>query len=182
VDNGRIPNDVWNEFVEQKNSAEAKALSAQMVEKALENGKNTYHLGSGGYAPKILKWRKEEEERKLASLPDALEGLDDRSRNWALARQLVVTPKGVTFRNPTTTETYNMLQQIVELQKLGLFKPDREKDQLTVVTGTPVVGQNLPTSSDRQHEEPGGFRDCWWAPVPRSTVQKSGTRPGLVKC
>jgi hypothetical protein len=40
VDYGRVPNDVCNEFVEQKNSAEAKALSVQMVEKALENAKN----------------------------------------------------------------------------------------------------------------------------------------------
>jgi hypothetical protein len=108
-----------------------------MVEKALENAKNSHHLGSGGYTAKIPKCRKEEEERKLAGLSDTLEGLDECSRNWALARQPIVTPEGVTFRNLTTTEIYNRLQQIAEQQKIGLFKPDREKDQLSTAIGTP---------------------------------------------
>uniref|UniRef100_K3ZCK2 Uncharacterized protein n=1 Tax=Setaria italica TaxID=4555 RepID=K3ZCK2_SETIT len=72
---------MWEEFIQQKNTSEA-----------MKAAENPHHLGAGGYVAKIAKWRREEEERRLASLSDLFEGLDERSRNWVLARVPVFTP------------------------------------------------------------------------------------------
>uniref|UniRef100_K3YYU5 Ubiquitin-like protease family profile domain-containing protein n=1 Tax=Setaria italica TaxID=4555 RepID=K3YYU5_SETIT len=50
--------------------------------KAMKATENPHHFGSGGYAAKIAKWRREEEERRRAGLLDMFAGLDERSRNW----------------------------------------------------------------------------------------------------
>ena len=66
------------------------------------------------------------------------EGLDERSRNWCLARIPTVAPDGkVTFQKPTTEQIYERLEELAEMQKKGLFRPDREKDMLTAAIGTP---------------------------------------------
>uniref|UniRef100_K3YDU7 Ubiquitin-like protease family profile domain-containing protein n=1 Tax=Setaria italica TaxID=4555 RepID=K3YDU7_SETIT len=80
----------------------------------MKAAKNPHHLGAGGYTAKMDKWRREEEERRLAGLPDLLEGLDERSRNWMLSR----VPSSPTCK------------------KKGLLNPDRERDQLTTTSGT----------------------------------------------
>jgi hypothetical protein len=55
------------------------------------------------------------------------------------------------------------------VEAAALLLPSWEARELGRLGG--VVGQNLSASSDRQHEKPGGSRDCWWAPVPRSMAQ-----------
>jgi hypothetical protein len=61
---GNIPLAVWEEFVEQKKTAEAVALSVQQKEKAMKVAKNPHHLGLGGYDARMTKWRKEEEKKE----------------------------------------------------------------------------------------------------------------------
>ncbi|RCV41850.1 hypothetical protein SETIT_9G167700v2 [Setaria italica] len=98
---------------------------------------NPHHLGVGGYAAKIAKWRREEQERMRAGLPDMFEGLDKRTRNWVLARISNVTPNGkVKFKHLSTDKIYKRLEQLPEVQKKGLSKADKEKDQPTVTIGT----------------------------------------------
>jgi hypothetical protein len=78
---GNIPLAVWEEFVDQKKMAEAVALSVQQKEKAMKAAENLHRLVSGGYTAKMAKWRKEEEERRVAGLPTIFEGMDERRRN-----------------------------------------------------------------------------------------------------
>jgi hypothetical protein len=103
----------------------------------MKAAENPHRLGSGGYAAKMAKWRKEEEEKRVAGLPTICEGMDERSRNWILARVPAIAPDGnVSFQKPLTEQIYQKLEELVEMQKKGLFVPDREKDMLTAAIGT----------------------------------------------
>jgi hypothetical protein len=47
------------------------------------------------------------------------------------------TPNGkVTFEKTTTEQIYEKLEELVEMQKKGLFRTDRKKDVLTATMGT----------------------------------------------
>jgi hypothetical protein len=135
---GNILLAVWEEFVDQKKTSEVVALSVQQKEKAMKAVENPHRLGSGGYAAKMAKLRKEEEEKRVAGLPTIFEGMDERSRNWILARVPAIAPDGnVSFQKPSTEQIYQKLEELAEMQKKGLFVPDREKDVLTAAIGTP---------------------------------------------
>jgi hypothetical protein len=135
---GNISLAVWEEFVDQKKTTRAVALSVQQKKKAMKAAENPHRLGLGGYAAKIANWRKEEEERRVDGLPIIFEGMDERSRNWILARVLAISPDGnVSFQKPSTEQINQKLEELAEMQKKGLFMPDKEKDMLTTAIGTP---------------------------------------------
>jgi hypothetical protein len=95
----------------------------------MKAAENPHHLGSGGYAAKMAKWRREEEERRVAGLPALFVGMDKCSRNWILARVPTITHDGnVSFHKPTTEQNYQKLEGLAKMQKNGLFMPGREKD------------------------------------------------------
>jgi hypothetical protein len=54
------------------------------------------------------------------------------------ARVPAITPDGnVSFQRASTEQIYQKLEGLAEMQKRGLFMPDREKDMLTAAIGTP---------------------------------------------
>jgi hypothetical protein len=76
----------------------------------------------------MAKWRKEEEERRVAGLPALFEGMDERSRNWCLARVPTIALDGkVSFHKPTTEQIYEKLEGLAKMQNNGLFMPERRK-------------------------------------------------------
>jgi hypothetical protein len=64
---------------------EALAISNKFAE---ISKKNIYphHLGSSGYVGKVGEWKKKLEETVSADKPNLLEGVEERTQHWLLAR------------------------------------------------------------------------------------------------
>ena len=77
ADYGDVTTAQWEEFVRQKTTEEAVALSQKQTELAKSNI-HKVHLGPGGYQRKIDQWRREREAAIAAGQPDPYEGLNNR--------------------------------------------------------------------------------------------------------
>src|SRR5438128_12201425 len=89
-------------------------------------------MGSSGYAKKIPVWQKEIEDAINAGKEVPYANLDERSKNWILAKRSTSSSCAVlSFNKP---ETQEVVKKIVEIQAQvtqGSFVPDRKNDILT---------------------------------------------------
>jgi hypothetical protein len=81
-----IMHDVWEAFVSQKQSKEAKAKGEKFSELTKWNVLH-HHLGMTGYAAKKAKWREEERAAVEAGRSNPYHGLDERSWDYLYARK-----------------------------------------------------------------------------------------------
>src|SRR5438105_15292735 len=127
---GMITSDDWNAFVEKKSTEAAKLLSKQRSEQAKKN-MHPHTMGSSGYAGKIPIWQKEIEDATNAGKKVPYANLDERSKNWMLARRSTSSSCAeLSFNKPETAE---VLKKFVEIQAQviqGSFVPDRKNDIL----------------------------------------------------
>nr|ABB46929.2 transposon protein, putative, CACTA, En/Spm sub-class [Oryza sativa Japonica Group] len=103
--------DHWDEFVAYKTSQQGEAMMERNKENAAKK-KYHHHLGSGGYSVTMPKW--EEMEASLLERVDGSLVFSDQIREGA-----------------------SRLTDAVEASSQGTFRPDREKDELSLALQTP---------------------------------------------
>jgi hypothetical protein len=127
----------WAVFLEQRNSDEFKALSESKSELAKRN-KYHHHLGTGGYQRKLAQWEQEDEAQRAQGLPALPDQLGRRGSQWVHARvPAKKANSSLSFADPMVEEAAKNIFKVAAKQKAGEFKPQREKDVLTVALGNP---------------------------------------------
>ena len=91
-----------------------------------------HNMGSGGYATAVRKWEKAEAELLANNIRPASADWPERSRRWFLGHggSLNPTTGEVVFGKKLEAATTRLIQ-VLEAKASGLFRPDREKDELT---------------------------------------------------
>jgi hypothetical protein len=110
-------------------------LSESKSELAKRN-KYHHHLGTGGYQRKLAQWEQEDEAQRAQGLPALPDQLGSRGSRWVRARvPAKKANSGLSFADPMVEEAVKNIFKVAAKQKAGEFKPQREKDVLTVALG-----------------------------------------------
>jgi hypothetical protein len=146
IKNNQTPNwyeypkikDHWKSFAEYKKSEIFAQKRAQAKNSACKKGEYNHHLGRGGYAVAIPKWRKMEQDLIAKGIISAVFQWPERSKNWYYAHAGRLNPDDDTLEfPPTLRERALCLMNKIEDVKGCRLKVDREIDELTMALGNP---------------------------------------------
>jgi hypothetical protein len=123
-------------LLNRRSTPEALAISDKFAE---ISKKNIYphHLGSSGYVCKVGKWKKKLEEIVSADKSNPLEGVEERTQHWLLARSNLTEDVTLVYKKKEVVVVQQKALQVAAKQRLDIFQSDRENDQLKKVLGNP---------------------------------------------
>nr|AAX95593.1 hypothetical protein [Oryza sativa Japonica Group]ABF97743.1 transposon protein, putative, CACTA, En/Spm sub-class [Oryza sativa Japonica Group] len=128
--------DHWDEFVAYKTGEQGQA----MMERNKENAAKKYHhhLGSGGYSVAMPKWEQMEASLIERGIEPATANWPERSKFWYYAHGGTLNPAdGSLVFGDQIREAARRLTDAVEASSQGTFRPDRDRDELTLALQTP---------------------------------------------
>jgi hypothetical protein len=127
---GKIIEVQWKEFVQQKTDPKALAISNEYAEMSKKNF-YPHHMGSKGYVAKIPEWKKKIEEVVSAGNPNPVEDIEEITVNWLLAQSELTQDGKLVHKKKGVAIVQEKAVQLTEKKRLGLFKSDRENDDLS---------------------------------------------------
>nr|CAE05048.2 OSJNBa0049H08.9 [Oryza sativa Japonica Group] len=124
--------DHWDEFVAYKTGQQGLAMMERNKENAAKK-KYHHHLGSGGYSVAMPKWEEIEASLLERGIEPATAKWPDRSKFWYYAHGGTLNPvDGSLVFSDQIREAAHRLTDAVETSSQGTFRPDREKDELSL--------------------------------------------------
>nr|AAU44319.1 putative polyprotein [Oryza sativa Japonica Group] len=129
--------DHWDEFVAYKTGEQGQAMMERNKENAAKK-KYHHHLGSGGYSVAMLKWEQMEASLIERGIEPATANWPERSKFWYYAHGGTLNPAdGSLVFGYQIQEAARRLTDAVEASSQGMFRPDRDRDELTLALQTP---------------------------------------------
>nr|AAM08511.1 Hypothetical protein [Oryza sativa Japonica Group] len=126
-----------DEFVADKTGQQGQAMMVKNKENAAKK-KYHHHLGLGGYSVAILKWEEMEARMIERGIEPATAKWPDRSKFWYYAHGGTLNPvDGSLVFSDQIREAASRLTDIVEASSQCTFRPDREKDELSLALQIP---------------------------------------------
>nr|CAD40437.3 OSJNBa0035B13.10 [Oryza sativa Japonica Group]CAH66062.1 OSIGBa0091B08.3 [Oryza sativa] len=129
--------DHWDKVVAYKTGEQGQAMMERNKENATKR-KYHHHLGSEGYSIAMPKWKEMEASLIERGIEPATANWSERSKFWYYAHGGTLNPAdGSLVFGDQIREAARRLTDAVEASSQGTFRPDRDRDELTLALQTP---------------------------------------------